>query len=386
MISNSSVAPVVNALVEELAHQGLDGLSELISRLFNELMKAEREHALQALPYERTEARKGYANGFKDKRIQTRFGKLDLQVPKTRDVSFYPQCLEKGERSERALKLAIAEMYVQGVSTRRVASITEELCGFELSSCQVSRVATLLDKELKKFRERPLGQVVYLYLDADYQKVRHEGQVRDLAVLKAVGVNEQGYREVLGISCSLSEAEVHWRGFLEGLMQRGLKGVKLLISDDHSGLRAALRAVMPSVPWQRCLFHLAQSAQAYAPNQPMRREIAQTVRDVYQALDREEGERRIKEAIKKYEKGAPKFCEWLEENGGEGMTYYSYPREHWKKIRTVNVVERLNEEVKRRTRVARLFPNEASCERLVTAVVMEIHEEWISGRKYLTWE
>ena len=147
MISNSSVAPVVNALVEELAHQGLDGLSELISRLFNELMKAEREHALQALPYERTEARKGYANGFKDKRIQTRFGKLDLQVPKTRDVSFYPQCLEKGERSERALKLAIAEMYVQGVSTRRVASITEELCGFELSSCQVSRVATLLDKE-----------------------------------------------------------------------------------------------------------------------------------------------------------------------------------------------------------------------------------------------
>lgn len=386
MISNSSVAPVVNALVEELAHQGLDGLSELISRLFNELMKAEREHALQALPYERTEARKGYANGFKDKRIQTRFGMLDLQVPKTRDLSFYPQCLEKGERSERALKLAIAEMYVQGVSTRRVASITEELCGFELSSSQVSRVATLLDEELKKFRERPLGQIVYLYLDADYQKVRHEGEVRDLAVLKAVGVNEQGYREILGISCSLSEAEVHWRSFLEELMQRGLKGVKLLISDDHSGLRAAIRAVMPSVPWQRCLFHLAQNAQSYAPSQLMRKEIGQTVRDVYQALDREEGERRIKETIKKYEKRAPKFCEWLEENGAEGMTYYSYPREHWKKIRTVNVVERLNEEVKRRTRVARLFPNEASCERLVTAVVMEIHEEWISGKRYLMWE
>jgi putative transposase len=277
-------------------------------------------------------------------------------------------------------------MYVQGVSTRRVASITEELCGFELSSAQVSRVATLLDEELKKFRERPLGQIVYLYLDADYQKVRHEGQVRDLAVLKAVGVNEQGYREVLGVSCSLSEAEVHWRSFLENLMQRGLKGLKLLISDDHAGLKAALRAVMPSVPWQRCLFHLAQNAQGYAPSLPMKKEIAQTVRDVYQALDREEGERRIKEAVKKYEKRAPKFCQWLEENGVEGMTYYSYPREHWKKIRTVNVVERLNEEVKRRTRVARLFPNEASCERLVTAVVMEIHEEWISGRKYLSWE
>ena len=386
MISNSSVAPVVSALIEELAHQGLEGLSELISRLFNELMKAEREHALQALPYERTEARKGYANGFKDKKVQTRFGKLELQVPKTRGLSFYPNSLEKGERSERALKLAIAEMYVQGVSTRRVAAITEELCGFELSSTQVSRVATLLDEELKKFQERPLGRIVYLYLDADYQKVRHDGQVRELAVLKAVGINEQGHREVLGISCSLSEAEVHWRSFLESLMQRGLKGVKLLISDDHAGLKAALRAVMPSVPWQRCLFHLAQNAQSYAPNQPMRREIAQALRDIYQALDKEEGERRVKEIVKKYEKRAPRFTEWLEENSAEGMTYYSYPREHWKKIRTVNVVERLNEEVKRRTRVARLFPNEASCERLVTAVMMEIHEEWISGKKYLTME
>jgi putative transposase len=386
MISNSSCAPIINALVEELAQQGLDGLSELISRLFNELMKAEREHTVQAAPYERTEARKGYANGFKDKTIQTRFGKLELKVPKARGLSFYPRCLEKGERSERALKLAIAEMYIQGVSTRRVAAVTEELCGFELSSTQVSRVAQILDEELLKFRERPLGSMVYLYLDADYQKVRHEGQVRDLAVLKAVGVNEEGYREVLGISCSLSEAEVHWRSFLESLMRRGLKGVKLLISDDHAGLKSAIRAVLPSVPWQRCLFHLAQNAQAYAPSQPMRKEIAQAVKDIYQALDRDEGERRIKETVKKYEKRAPKFCEWLDANALEGMAYYSYPREHWKKIRTVNVVERLNEEVKRRTRVARLFPNEESCERLVTAVVMEIHEEWTSGKKYLTLE
>lgn len=386
MISNSSYAPIVNTLVEELARQGLNGLSDLVSRLFNELMKAEREQSLGAAPYERTEARKGYANGFKDKTIQTRFGKLELQVPKTRGLTFYPQCLEKGERSERALKLAIAEMYVQGVSTRRVASITEELCGFELSSTQVSRVAAILDEELEKFRHRALGHIVYLYLDADYQKVRHEGQVRDLAVLKAVGVNQQGYREVLGISCSLSEAEVHWRNFLENLLQRGLKGVELIISDDHAGLRAALKAVLPSAPWQRCLFHLAQNAQAYIPSLPLRKEIAQAVRDIYQALDRTEAEKRMKETVKKYEKSALKFCEWLEENWIEGMAFYNYPRSHWKKIRTVNVVERLNEEVKRRTRVARLFPNEASCERLVTAVILEIHEEWISGKKYLTWE
>lgn len=385
MISNSSVVPVINALVEELALQGLDGLSELISQLFNELMKAEREHAIEAAPYERTETRKGYANGFKDKTLQSRFGRLQLKVPKTRGLTFYPQCLERGERSERALKLAIAEMYVQGVSTRRVAAITEELCGYELSSTQVSRVATILDEELKKFRERSLGQSAYLYLDADYQKVRHEGQVIDVAVLKAIGVNEEGKREVLGISCSLSEAEVHWRAFIESLLQRGLRGIKLIISDDHGGLKAALRATLPSIPWQRCLFHMAQNAQSYVPSVPMRQEIAQAVRDIYQALDRVEAERRMKETVKAYEKKAPKFCEWLEENGAEGMSYYSYPREHWKKIRTVNVVERLNEEVKRRTRVARLFPNVESCERLVTAVVLEIHEEWVSGKKYLTW-
>ncbi len=205
MISNSTYAPVINALVEELGQQGLHGLSELLSRLFNELMKTEREQVLQAGPYERTEARKGYANGFKDKTVQTRFGKLELQVPQTREIAFYPQCLEKGERSERALKLAIAEMYVQGVSTRRIAPIAKELCGFDLSSTQVSRVAMILDEELEKFRRRNLGHIVYLYLDADYQKVRHDGHVRDIAVLKAVGVNKDGFREVLGISCSLSD-------------------------------------------------------------------------------------------------------------------------------------------------------------------------------------
>jgi transposase-like protein len=377
---------MIHELVEELGRQGIHGLNDLLSRLLNELMKAEREHALQAGPYERTEHRKGYANGFKDKTIQTRFGKMQLQVPQARGMAFYPQCLEKGERSERALKLAIAEMYVQGVSTRRVEPIAKELCGFELSSTQVSRVATILDEELEKFRKRPLQRMRYLYLDADYQKVRHDGQVRDMAVLKAVGVNDQGFREVLGISCSLSEAEVHWREFLERLLERGLKGVEMIISDNHAGLRAALRAVLPSVPWQRCLFHLAQNAQAYVPSISMRAQVAQDVRDIYQALNREEGHQRLKETVAKYAQRAPKLCQWLEENVSEGMNFYSRPREHWKKIRTVNVVERLNEEVKRRTRVARLFPNEASCERLVTAVVAEIHEEWVSGKRYLTFE
>jgi transposase-like protein len=388
MISNSTYAPLVDEIVDELAHQGLNGLSELFSKLFNELMKAEREQVLQAGPYERADARKGYANGFKDKMLQTRFGKLELKVPQTRGVTptFYPQCLEKGVRSERALKVAIAEMYVQGVSTRRVDAIAQELCGMELSSTQVSRVATILDEELEKFRNRPLGRICYLYLDAHYEKVRHDGHIRDVAVLKAVGVNEEGYREILGVSVSLSEGEVHWRTFLESLLKRGMNGMLLVISDDHSGLKAALRAVMPSVPHQRCQFHIAQNAQAYVPSVSMRAEIAQAVKDVFQALNRAEAEERVKQAALRYEKRAPKFSRWLEENAPEAMTFYSFPRGHWKKIRTVNVVERLNEEIRRRTRVARLFPNEASCNRLVTAVCCEIHEEWVSHKKYLTFD
>lgn len=383
MISNSTNINIIHELIEQLGQQGLHGFSELFSRLFNEMMKAERENALHAAPYERTESRKGYANGFKDKKLQTRFGQLQLQVPQTRGIAFYPRCLEKGERSERALKLAIAEMYVQGVSTRRVAPIAEELCGLELSSTQVSRLSTILDEELEKFRNRSIGRIVYLYLDADYQKVRHDGQVVDMAVLKAVGVNEHGQREVLGVSCRLSEAEVHWRKFLEQLLQRGMRGIEMIISDDHAGLRAALRATLPAVPWQRCIFHMAQNAQHDVPNMGMRGEIAQAMRDIYQALNKQEAEQRLKETVIKYEKRAPKFCRWLEDNGHEGMNFYTRPRSHWKKIRTVNVVERLNEEVKRRTRVARLFPNEASCERLVTAVVAEIHDEWVTSKKYL---
>jgi transposase-like protein len=383
MISNKNFTPIIAEILEDLAIQGIDELCPSLQKLFNELMKIEREQVLQAKPFERTELRKGYANGFKSKNLQTRFGKLELNVPQTRDISFYPNCLEKGERSERALRLAIAEMYVTGVSTRRVKRITEELCGMEVSSTQVSRMCSILDEELEKFRQRSLGKVVYLFLDARYEKVRHEGQVRDIAVLTAIGVNEQGYREILGISCSLSEAEVHWRNFLEDLLKRGLKGVHLVVSDAHSGLTGALKSVMPALPWQRCLFHLAQNAQHYAPSNAMKAEIAGAVKDIYLSLNASEAMERMHETVAKYSKKASKFCEWLEENFEQGLTFYNYPREHWKKIRTVNVSERLNQEIKRRTRVARLFPSVESCLRLIASVALEQHEEWVSGKKYM---
>lgn len=386
MISNQLFSPLIAEALEELNFKDMESLCPTLQKLLNELMLIEREQALRAAPYERTDERQGYANGFKDKMLQTRLGKLQLQVPQVREASFYPSCLEKGQRSERALALAVAEMYVNGVSTRRVKRITEELCGLNISSTQVSRLSKVLDEELEKFRNRPLGSMRYVYLDARYEKVREGGAVRDLAVLTAIGVNEQGCREILAISCNLSEAEVHWRKFLEDLLVRGLNGIQLIISDDHAGLKKARQAVLPAIPWQRCLFHMAQNAVHYAPSHPMRKEIAQSVRDIYQALSLNEAKERLKQTILQYEKTAVRFSQWLEGNFEEGLTFYQFPRDHWKKIRTNNTCERLNQEFKRRTRVARLFPNIESCERLITAVAVEIHEDWVSGRRYIPAE
>jgi transposase-like protein len=224
------------------------------------------------------------------------------------------------------------------------------------------------------------------YLDATYLKVRHNGTVRSQSVLIAYGVNMFGRREILGISISLSEAEVHWRNFLNSLVQRGLAGLKLITSDDHSGLKAALGSVLPSVSWQRCQFHLSQNAQSYAPKKYMKEEIALSMREIFNSPSIESAEAMIQHTAKQFEKSAPEFVEWLEANVYEGLTCLKFPRRHRKKIRTSNGIERINREVKRRTRVAVLFPNNASALRLVTAVLMEIHEEWVSGRQYLDME
>lgn len=383
MISNQKYSPLIEEALTELAQQGLEVLCPSLERLFNELMLIEREEALNAGPYERTDERKGYANGFKNKMLQTRIGKLQLKVPQTRGFSFYPNCLEKGTRSERALALAMAEMYVNGVSTRRVKRITEELCGLEVSSTQVSRLSKTLDEELEKFRNRPLGKMLYVYLDARYEKVRENGSVRDLAIFTAIGINEQGCREILGISCELSEAEVHWRRFLERLLKRGLTGIELIISDDHAGLRKARQAVLPGTAWQRCYFHLAHNAQSHAPSLSAREEVGAVIRDIYNAPNKQEAKTRLKRAVDQYGEKWPKFSQWMEENCEESMSFYDYPKSHWRRIRTNNASERLNQEIKRRTSVARLFPNSEACLRVATAVIVEIHEEWISGRKYL---
>jgi putative transposase len=376
---------VFRGVMKALAEQGVDGFGPVFELLLNEAMKVERSEHLNAQPYERTDNRRGHANGFKPKTLLTRSGPLDLSIPQVRDSSFYPQALEKGSRSEVALKLAIAEMYVTGVSTRKVALITEKLCGAGVSSTQVSRVSKLLDEGLAQFRERSLTGTCYryVYLDATYQRIRYDGAVRNLAVLVAIGINPEGRRELIGVSVSLSEAEVYWRDFFAALVKRGLLGVGLFVSDDHAGMRAAREAVFPTVPWQRCQFHLAQNAQGYAPNLEMRGEIGQAMRDIFNSPSAAHAHEMVKQVVQKYAKSAPKFAAWLEHNVVQGFTVFQFPRAHWKKIRTSNVLERVNREIKRRTRVAVLFPNEESCLRLVSAVLQEIHEEWTTARTYL---
>ena len=376
----------VAVLLPLLTNGDEDRLREALRLLLNAAMLLERQHHLRAEPFERTEARNGHANGFKDKRYQTRLGELDLRVPQVRNSAepFYPRSLEKGLRSERALKLALAEMYVQGVSTRKVAAITEQLCGFEVTSTQVSRAAAELDAHLSAWRERPLGETPYLILDARYEKVRQGGVVRSAAVLIALGVGLDGRRRILGVSVALSEQEVHWRAFLKSLVERGLSGVRLSVSDDHEGLKAARQAVFGSVPWQRCQFHLQQNAQAHMPKQEMKGEVAADLRAIFSASDRQAAEGLLRALVARYQSSAPKLSAWLEASVPEALTVFAVPAAHRRLLRTTNTLERVNKEVKRRTRVASLFPSEASCLRLVSAVLMEISDEGEAGKAYLT--
>ena len=375
----------LDAAFAALLSNGLDGAGEALRILVNEASKIERAHFLNARPHERTAERTDYANGFKPKSVMTRVGQLTFDVPQVRGGGFYPSALEKGTRTEQALNIALAEMYVQGVSTRKVTDILVKLLGPEvsISSTQVSRAAEQLDAGLAVWRERPLDETPYVFLDARYERVREGGRLVDCAVLVAVGITRAGHRRVLGVSVALSEAEVHWRAFLDSLVRRGLKGVKLIVSDDHAGLKAARRATLPSVPWQRCQFHLQQNAQAYVTRLDQRKPVAQRIRAIFNAPDRAEAERLLKQAIEAWSADAPKLAQWAEDNLPEGFTVFELPLAQRPRLRTTNGLERINREIKRRTRVASIFPNSASCLRLVSALLAECDEDWMTGKIYL---
>ncbi|MCH7227724.1 IS256 family transposase, partial [Haloferula sp. A504] len=363
------------------------GLPRIAEMLLNAAMLLERAAHIQAGSHERTGSRTGYANGFKPRGLQTSLGALDLRIPQVRDCEepFRTSLLETGSRIDRALKAAIAEMYLQGVSTRRVTEVMKKLCGLEVTSTQVSRLTAELDAEFEKWRNRPLPAILYLILDATYIKVRLDGAVRDCAVLTAIGVcRETGKRMVLGVSAAISEAEPHWRKFLASLKARGIGIPDLVTSDAHEGLKAALRATLNATPWQRCQFHLQQNAQAYVPNVAMRKQVAADIRSIFNCPDRARAEERLAELVEKHRKTASKLADWMETNIPEGLTVFQAPEPHRRRLRTSNMSENLNLQIKRRTRVAGLFPNEASVLRLVTAILMETSEEWETGRAYLS--
>lgn len=373
-------------VLELVATHGTDVIAEAFTMILDRAMKLERSQVLGAEPYERTESRRGYANGFKPKTIKTAIGELNVSVPQTRGVEFYPSALDKGMRSDRALVLAIAEMYIQGIATRKVKAVLKELCGTSVSSTQVSRAAQELDGELEAWRQRRLGRNVYLILDARYEKVRVGPSVVSTAVLTAIGVDHEGRRSILGTSVSQSEAEIHWREFMQSLLDRGMYGVQLVVSDHHSGLKAARESVFPGVAWQRCQFHLIQNAMAYVPKISLRKQVAADLRSIFNSQESDEALQRLRSVVDKYRKPAPRLAAWIEENVPEGLAVLSRPHAHRRFLRTTNALERLHREIKRRTRVATLFPNDASLLRLVTAVLSEINDDWTTQRRYLNME
>lgn len=374
---------LLEQVIQMLAANKDNKFSRVIETVVNEAMKLERTQALQAEPYERTDERTGYANGFKDKTLALATGKVLLKIPQVRGLEFYPSCIEKGIRSERSLKLAIAEMYVKGVSTRRVSDIFEILCGTEVSSSQVSRLAKELDAEVESWRASPIGQIQYLILDARYESVRVGSQVVKQALLLAIGVDYNGERHILDTSVANSEAEVNWRAFLEGLVRRGMHGLRMITSDDHSGLRAAIDAIFPGILWQRCQFHLQQNAHAYVKRKDDVPVVSADIRKVFNAPDYENAERYLNQLVETYQKTNPRLAAWADENLREGLSVFHIPENHRRKMRTSNLAERQMKEIKRRTRVVGVFPNAESLLRLAATLLLEQNDQWQNDKRYL---
>jgi len=326
---------IINNFLQDTLINDKTALANILTTVFNEAMKAEREKALNATHYEHSSQRQGYANGFKDKNLKTRVGDLKLNVPQTRnlDGGFYPSVLTKGMRSEKSLMLTISEMYLKGVSTRKVNGILKKMGLKKISSTTVSNFTKQLDEEFSIWRDRELGRFVYVQFDALYEKARIDNRVESNAVLVAYGVDYSGVRRVLGISSKVSEAEVHWREFFKSLQKRGLYGLKMITSDAHLGLQAAINTCFTNVPWQRCNFHLQQNASAFVKSKSQKKEVADDIRTIFNDPNKDEALRYLKQFTQKYQDKLPKLTEWANEALVEGLTFFDMPKEHWKRRR-----------------------------------------------------
>ena len=374
-------------MMQVLMNEGMQGFPAVMARLYNLAMRFERELHLGAARYERSACRTGYANGYKPKTVRTAAGNLRLEIPQVRgsERPFYPRSLERGARSDRALRMAVAEMYVKGVSTRKVQAIFSELCDVDITADQVSRAMRELDGELESWRNRPLGEVKVLFADATYHKARVDGVVVPVATFIVTGILADGHRAILAVDTDLSENEVHWRRVLSRLVERGMRGVRLFVSDSHDGLRAAREAAMPGVPWQRCQMHLQQNAQAYVTRMSLKHDVASDLREVFNAPTMEEARRKLAEVVDRYSKSQSRLAAWMEENVPEGLAVFSFPQDVRMFLRTNNISENLNRQIKARTRLIPAFPNTDSLMRLVSAICAEMSDEWESSNyKYMS--
>ncbi|RME45128.1 MAG: IS256 family transposase [Chloroflexi bacterium] len=372
---------VNDTLLSNLLSGDRQGLGELVESVLNQVLEAQAEEQLGASRYERSEQRTGYRNGHRPRQLYTRVGPLTLRVPQFRDGSFSTEIFQRYQRSEQALVLALMEMVLNGVSTRKVTRITEELCGTAFSKSTVSRLCAALDDRVRAFNERPLGCFPFLLVDALYVKVREQERVVTKAALLVSGINAEGYREVLGIRMGDSESEGFWRDLFDWLKQRGLEGVAFVVSDEHKGLVNAIRRCFQGAIWQRCQVHFLRNVLTHTP---ARHKAAMTegLKRIFRAETAQEARQKTHALMDEKEDKAPKAVTCLEEGLEDALAVMALPEKYRRRLKSTNMQERLIQEVRRRERVIRIFPNEASAERLIGALLAEIHEDW-QDRRYL---
>ena len=384
MTKKKSKALKIN--LQEVFSEDRDMLKVLIREVLQEVLEQEMTEALGAQKGERSPDRLGYRSGYYGRSLVTRVGKLELRIPQDREGRFSTRLFERYQRSEKALVSALAEMYVQGVSTRKVKAITEELCGHSFSASAISSVNKTLDENLERFAKRCLEEdYPYLILDARYEKVREAGVIRNQAVHIAIGINEEGRRQILGVELAGRESETSWKDFLLELKSRGLRGVEFVVSDDHPGLKRAIAKVIPEAFWQRCYVHFLRNAADHLPRKATD-DCLQELRWIYDRRDLGEARSDLTKWLGKWSEKYPKLCEWVEANIEETLTFYRLPLQHHKHMKSTNMLERFNEEIRRRTRVVRIFPNRESCLRLIRALAVETHEGWLEANRYLNMD
>jgi putative transposase len=372
-------------LVQEVMLDDPAFLRELVERVVQQILEVEMSEHIGAAPYERAQGRTGHRNGHKPRTLRTRVGALNLMVPQDREGTFSTRLFSRYQRNEKALVLALMEMYVEGVSTRKVKEVTEELCGTSFSKSLVSSLAGSLDSELSAWRERRLEAEAYPYLfvDARYEKVRVDGRVVSQGVLVVSAVREDGFREILAVEVSDTESEATYHELFRSLKRRGLSGVQLVVSDDHGGLKAAIARHFQGATYQRCQVHYARNLLGMV-SYARRKELAADLRGLFAAPDRRSALELASCVAEKWRgSGQEKVASHIEEHIEECLACLAFPETHRRRIRTTNGLERFNQELKRRTRVVRIFPNREACLRLVTALAVEQSEEWVTGRRYL---